>query len=201
MLKEASVKMGDSNQWDESEMLRRLSAGDESAFRQVYDRYWKGVFRAARRYLRSDDLAQDVVQEVFSSVWHRRDTFEHILNLESYLITIAHNHTYRELKKWASESKHQQAYAALLDVSADNVDHALLEEQYEKLLEEAIDLLPPQQKLVFRLAKVEGLTHEAIARRLNLSQGTVKNHMVRALQFLRQYLGPHVAGFFIFLFL
>ncbi len=192
--------MAKGNSFDEAQILYRLSTGDESAFRWVYDRYWKRVFRAAERYLQSRDLAQDVVQEVFSALWYKRETFTHIRNLESYLITVTRNHTYKELQKWASEMRHNEVYASLHSNVTDDSDHVILADQYEALFSEAVNLLPPQQKQVFQLAKIDGLTHEAIARRLNLSQGTVKNHMVRALRFIRRYLAPHVNIFFFFLF-
>lgn len=185
--------------FDEQNTMLRLSRGDEGAFRDVYDRYWRHVYRAAKRYLQSDDLAQDIVQEVFAALWHKKETFTTIRNLESYLVSVAHYHTFRLLRKWAAENKNNQEYAYDFAGSVDDSDHLIRYNEYEMLLSEAVNLLPPQQKQVFQLARVEGLTHEAIASRLNLSQGTVKNHMVRALQSIRKYLAPHVSLYFLFL--
>lgn len=193
--------MGNSNAFDETEVLRLLSEGDEVAFRKVYNRYWKSVYKVALRYLQSEDLAQDVVQEVFSAFWYRRTEFTQIRNIESYLVVMAQNHTYKELRKWAAELKNNQQYVSNLEIVTDNSDHKLLTKQYEELLAEAVRLLPPQQQQVFQMAKVEGLTHEAIAEKLNLSQGTVKNHMVRALRFIRHYLAPHVSAYLVFFIL
>lgn len=183
------------NVFDEEDVLIFLSKGDEKAFKWIYDRYGKSVFRAAYRYLGSKDIAKDVVQEVFSALWHKRETFKEIRNLESYLVTMAHRYTYKELKKWAYEATNNQEYASGLILSSDDSDHLVRNNECDLLLAESIDALPPQQKLVFQLSREEGLTHEAIAKQMNLSQGTVKNHIVRALQQLRENLSPHVTLF------
>ena len=191
--------MKNSNTFDETEVLRQLAEGDESAFKEVYNRYWKSVYKVALRYLQSEDLAQDVVQEVFSAFWYRRTEFTQIRNIESYLVVMGKNHTYKELRKWAAEIKNNQQYVSNLEIVTDNSDHTVITKQYEDLLAEAVNLLPPQQQQVFKMAKVEGLSHEAIASKLHLSQGTVKNHMVRALRFIRHYLAPHVSAYLVFL--
>lgn len=174
------------------DILQRLAAGEERAFREVYDRYWKVVCKAAMRYLRSPDLAGDVVQEVFCSLWDRRSQFLNVRNLESYLVTMTHHQVYTLFRKWATETRSREAYAENLASTVNDTDFSIRSSQYEEILTELVDKLPPQQKQVFKMAREEGMTHEAIARELNLSQGTVKNHMVRALQFLRQNLSPHV---------
>ena len=175
------------------ELLRRLSEGDERAFRLIYNSYWKSVYRTAERYLRDSELAQDVVQEVFAGFWNKRDSFEHVENLESYLVVTTQHFTYRQLRKLAAESKNFEAYQSeLSDVSNNEIEDMLLSKQYDELLAKAIEGLPPQQKQVFKLSREEGLSYEAIAARLQISQGTVKNHMVRALNTLRNVLAPHI---------
>jgi RNA polymerase sigma-70 factor (family 1) len=181
------------------DILQRLAAGEERAFREVYDRYWKIVCKAAMRYLRSPDLAGDVVQEVFCSLWDRHSQFLNVRNLESYLVTMTHHQVYTLFRKWATETRSREAYAENLASTVNDTDFSIRSSQYEEILTELVDKLPPQQKQVFKMAREEGMTHEAIARELNLSQGTVKNHMVRALQFLRQNLSPHVSLYLLLL--
>ena len=123
--------MGNTNTFDETEVLRLLSQGDEMAFRKVYDRYWKSVYKAALRYLQSDELAKDVVQEVFSAFWYRRTEFTEIRNIESYLVVMAKNHTYREFRKWAAETRNNQEYALHLETCTDDVEHRVLSQQYD----------------------------------------------------------------------
>ncbi len=181
------------------DILQRLAAGEEHAFREIYDRYWKVVYKTAMRYQNSSDLAVDVVQEVFCSLWDRRSQFLNVRNLESYLVTMTHHQVYALFRKWATETRSREAYTESLDPTVNDTDFGIRASQYEEILTELVDKLPPQQKQVFKMAREEGMTHEAIARELNLSQGTVKNHMVRALQFLRQNLSPHVGLYLLLL--
>lgn len=184
--------MGSIHAFDETEILKLLSQGDEAAFRKVYDRYWRSVHKTAMRYLQSDHHANDIVQDVFTAFWYRRTEFTQIRNIESYLVVMAQNHTYREFRKWAAETRNNEEYALHLETVTNNVESNVLAQQYEDLLIEAVNMLPPQQRKVFQMARMDGLSHEEIAESLNLSQGTVKNHMVRALRFIRHYLAPHV---------
>jgi len=186
------------NDYNEIEILLRLSENDESAFKEVYDRFWKRIYAVAQKYLRSSDLADDVVQEIFSTLWIKRKTFVAVRNLESYLITMTKNCIYKELRKWTSEIENNEVYYSHCAKSVDDSEHLIVSEQYREILEEAINLLPPQQKKVFLLSRDEGFSHQDIAEELNVSKGTVKNHMVRALQFIRQYLIPYVTSFLLF---
>lgn len=181
------------------DILQRLSVGDEGAFRIIYDTYWKVVYHAANRYLHAPDLAQDVVQDVFCTLWSKRDQFLHVKSLESYLVTMTHHQVYALFRKWATETRSCKTYLESQNQAASETDFSIRSQQSEDILQELVDRLPSQQKLVFKMSRDEGMTHEAIARELNLSQGTVKNHMVRALQFLRQNLAPHIGVFLLIL--
>lgn len=172
--------------------LQRLSKGDEDAFRLIYDRYLKVVYHTAFRYLHREELAQDIAQEVFYTLWSKRERFTQVRSLESYLISMTHHQVYAQFRKWATESRSCQIYAEEIDWVTRDTDHIIRTQQSEAILQELVDKLPAQQKLVYKMSRNEGMTHEAIARELNLSQGTVKNHLVRALQFLRQNLSHHI---------
>jgi len=172
--------------------LQRLSKGDEDAFRLIYDRYLKVVYHTAFRYLHREELAQDIVQEVFYTLWSKRERFTQVRSLESYLISMTHHQVYAQFRKWATESRSCQIYAEEIDWVTRDTDHIIRTQQSEAIIQELVDKLPAQQKLVYKMSRNEGMTHEAIARELNLSQGTVKNHLVRALQFLRQNLSHHI---------
>jgi RNA polymerase sigma-70 factor (ECF subfamily) len=140
-------------------------------------------------------LAEDIVQEIFSTLWNKRSEFTEVLHLEYYLMTMARNLTYKTLRKLAFEELAKSKFTEESVLVDNTMDDLLLEKQYEQLLQQAVGLLPSQQKQVFQLAKVEGLSHEAIAKQLNISRLTVKTHMAKALQFIRHYLQPHVGTY------
>ncbi|WP_028666188.1 RNA polymerase sigma factor [Runella zeae] len=180
---------------DNDYLIKQLSNGCEQSFRLLYERYFACVYRTANKYLHSENLAQDVVQEVFTKIWLNRTSLTDIQNLESYLVVMTKNHTFRELKKIAFEQHQQQTYLSQLELDTNFTEVTLDSQQLDELLLEAVEQLPPQQKTVFILGKMQNMSHEDIAHHLNLSQGTVKNHMVRALKFVRKHLAPHLASF------
>jgi RNA polymerase sigma-70 factor (ECF subfamily) len=124
-----------------------------------------------------------------------------VANFKAYLFTMARNLIFDNIKKMAEESAANREFVYALTYE-NGTEKMMLETQYEELLNEAVEQLPPQQKKVFYLAKIDGLSHEAIASHLNLSRLTVKSHMAKALQFIRHRLQHHLNTFaFLALFL
>ena len=177
--------------YQEHEVLNELAQGNQAAFKQVYNLYWYSIYKTARRYTRSEALAEDIVQEIFETLWSKRSNFREVIHLEYYLITMTKNLTYRTLRRIAFEEAAKNKLPAEGMCETEGENH-LLDEQYDQLLRQAVGLLPMQQKQVFQLAKVDGLSHSDIASQLKISPLTVKAHMAKALRFIRHYLQPHV---------
>lgn len=185
----------------ERELLKLLAEGNEFAFKQIYDSYWISVYRTVKRFTKSSVFAEDIVQEIFTTLWRRRSAFSEVIQLEYYLVTMARNLTYKTLRKMALEETVKNTFTIENSEEESVVDNFLLDQQYEQLLQQAVGLLPLQQKQVFHLAKVEGLSHKDIAAQMNISHLTVKTHMAKALQFIRHYLQPHLGHYMFFIFL
>lgn len=158
----------------------------------IYDRYWKRVFRVSERYLQSSDLAQDIVQEVFVALWDKRMNYTDIQNLEAYLVTMTQNLTYKAMRRWTYEARKNEEYLSNIQQVVEGGDLAVISNQYDDLLREAVALLPTKQRQVFQLVRNEGLSHEEVAAQLNISLSAVKKNMVRALLFIRNYLAPYL---------
>ena len=177
--------------YNEIEVLKELAQGSQTAFKQVYDLYWYSIYRTARKYTRSEVLAEDIVQEIFETLWSKRSNFSEVIHLEYYLITMTKHLTYKTLRKMAFEeaARTKMTEEQMSDTAVEN---NLLDQQYDQLVQQAVGLLPMQQKQVFQLAKIDGLSHNDIAVQLKISRLTVKTHMAKALRFIRHYLQPHV---------
>jgi RNA polymerase sigma-70 factor (ECF subfamily) len=181
-----------------NEVLGQLTEGNESAFKQIYDRYWLSIYKTVKRYTKSPEVAEDIVQEIFTTLWNNRSSFKEVINLEYYLITMAKNLTYKTLRKMAFE-KTVKNHWSVEDLQEENsVNDAILDQQYEQLIQQAVGLLPSQQKQIFQMAKVEGLSHKDIAAQLKISHLTVKTHMAKALRSIRHYLEPHLGSYLLY---
>ncbi|MBT1709204.1 sigma-70 family RNA polymerase sigma factor [Fulvivirgaceae bacterium PWU5] len=177
-------------------MLRRMAKGDEEAFRQIYDLYWDVIYHFIRKKVGSKQFAEDVAQEIFTSLWARRTEFTDVQNLKHYLAMWSRNHALRLLKRIASETQAQREYTFTLDRGAPDInsDEILYEEKrYKDTLHGAVNALTPRQQEVFRLAKVEGLSHKEIAERLNITPFSVKKHVYDAMLLIRERFRGHIA--------
>jgi RNA polymerase sigma-70 factor (family 1) len=181
-----------------NEVLRQLTEGNESAFKQIYDRYWLSIYKTVKRYTKSPEVAEDIVQEIFTSLWNNRSKFKEVINLEYYLITMAKNLTYKTLRKMAFEKTVKNHWLAEDLEEENSVNDAILDQQYEQLIQQAVGLLPSQQKQIFHMAKVEGLSHKDIAVQLKISHLTVKTHMAKALRSIRHHLQPHLSNYLLY---
>ena len=180
--------------YNEKKVLELLAQGSEYAFTQLFDHYRARIFSVAWRFLKSRELAEEIVQEVFLKVWVRREEMRRILNFEGYLFTMARNQIFDGIKFIAKETTAKREFAGSIE-PVNGTDHSLIEKQYEELLQEAVNQLPPQQKQIFRLAKIEGMSHQAIAEQLHISRLTVKTHVAKALQTIRHNLQHHITPF------
>jgi len=183
------------------EVLRQLTEGNESAFKQIYDRYWLSIYKTVKRYTKSPEVAEDIVQEIFTTLWNSRSNFREVVNLEYYLITMAKNLTYKTLRKMAFEKSVKDHWSSEVFQEENSMNDPILDQQYAQLIQRAAGLLPSQQKQIFHMAKVEGLSHKDIAAQLNISHLTVKTHMAKALRSIRHYLLPHLSSYLLYAFL
>ncbi|MDQ3842822.1 MAG: RNA polymerase sigma-70 factor [Bacteroidota bacterium] len=176
---------------NENELLLLVSKGDETAFRQLFDHYWDKIYSVALTLTKSSALSEEIAQDVFLKIWLKREQLSSVEKFDGYLFTVARNHIYNELRKKTMEQPFvEQLEQHFLESSALPEQMMLLKET-KQLIDKAVELLPDQQRAVYEMSRNEGLDYTAIAGQLGISRSTVKNHMTRALQFLRQYLSEH----------
>lgn len=174
--------MGKKNLHIDSEWLKSAAEGNEASFRKLYDLFSPGIYRTALHYLRISELAEDVVQETFLAVWMNRHRIDKVSSFENYIFAIARNECFHILKmKAVMVSSDERLLENITDEPSEGDDRI-------SGLRKAIDNLPSQQKKVFEMAKLSGMSHEMISLELNLSPNTVNNHITAAVRSIRNYL-------------
>ena len=178
------------NTYNDPALLELVAGGDEQAFAQLIRIYWRMVYSRALAWLRSAAEAEELTQDVFLRVWTNRGKLTELERFEDWLFIIARNATLSALRVKLSRPTFQ--------AEQDAEEHRLRpdlwtegRERYEILLE-GIRLLPVKRQEVFRLSRLEGLTHEQIAERLGIHKDTVAQYIVKAVAFLRGYLREHL---------
>lgn len=169
--------------------IRCLIAGEETAFRTVYEAYSEQVYRLAFRFLKDSAWSEELVQDVFLKLWLNREGLDEKGNIWVYLYVMTKRLCLNRLREIRKSSALFERLMQNMDAPTDIGAEVRLEtaelEQHAQLL---IATLPKQQRLIFTLSREEGLSHHEIAQKLGLSPNTVKNHMVQALKTLRNSL-------------
>lgn len=170
-------------------LIKRLSEDNESALTAIYNMYWKLLYTAAFKVLRNKELSEDIVQNVFISLWNNREKLEIKVSLKSYLYASTRYQVFAKIRK----NEHKLHYELL-----DNIDNRLkktspeTELMYKELVEQintVVDSLPKKCRIVYRLSREKHLSHKEISQKLNISTKTVENHITKALNTLRLSLG------------
>lgn len=182
------MNSGDSENID---LLVKLRNGDPSAFAEIYNQYRSKILVYACSLCKSTDYAEEIVQEVFIKIWQKREQINTDLHFGAYIKKITLNHVLNYLKKVAREKVLQQELFNYIDVLRNSTEENLFEKELLKTYDDAIGHLPPQKKLIYAMSRTEDLSHEEIAEKLNISKNTVKNHMVEATRFIRNYVSKN----------
>ncbi len=164
-----------------------LNEGQEKALRYVYKKYCNRIYLLAMKFLKSPELAQELVQDVFLKLWEKRTELDKDRPIEAWLYTVARNKVINQFKKMAREQQ-KAAIQTLEAVSAtEKADKRLLEGEAYQLLNEAVIRLPEKQRQVYTLSRMEGYSRLEIAEQLQISALTVKTHMSRAVLSVKNF--------------
>lgn len=172
----------------DQELVSLLSQGDQPAFAVLFRRYWDKVFQLACLMLKSEHLAEEAVQEVFLRIWKVRAALTDVRSFDSYLFISARNHILNTLRR---DGLRAAVRASIEDDTHDDgsrLEHDLQQKDLLSLLDKAVNTLPQQQRVAFRLAHQSGLGISDIGTVMGISRNTVRNHLARALQTLRSQL-------------
>ncbi|HWV67960.1 RNA polymerase sigma-70 factor [Chitinophaga sp.] len=178
--------MSANQSYREKELLQRLVEGDELAFRRVFEHYRDMVYAKALHFMKDPALAEDILQDVFLQVWRHRGRLEAVQNFQAYLNAISRNMIYSHFRKMANHSilleklTDQQEDAPAPDIIA-----GIEAKELQEALHSALGLLTNQQRKVFELSRLKGLSHMEIATELNMQRETVKKHISDALRTIR----------------
>lgn len=166
-------------------LLLKIADGDAHAYRQFFNRYWNRIYQVAFQLLKTREEAKDAVQIVFARLWEKRAMLTEVENPDSWLFIMARNTMLNMLKQQAN-ARHS-GMEEVLPEDGHTPAMQLEYKQTDALIQEAIAQLPPQQSLIFRLSREQGLTHPQIASKLKIAPATVKSHIIRALSYVRAY--------------
>ena len=175
-------------QHTDHDLFRLIAGDDEAAFSELFRRYDKRIYPFVLKMIRTPVLAEEITHEIFIKIWRHREKLPAIDHPEAYILTIAARHTLDQIKKRLNENKMLRGLSASKAQSHNDTEEKMLLRDRAALVQQAVDQLPPQQKSVYELSRLEGMNYEQIAEQLQISPNTVRNHLVKALRSIRDYM-------------
>jgi RNA polymerase sigma-70 factor (family 1) len=171
------------------ELSTLLKEGDQAAFTEIFDRYNGALYIHAYRRLQDREECRDMVQELLTTLWQKRNEIYLTGTLSSYLYTAIRNKIFNLLSKKKLSREYVSAIQNLADALSFSTDHLTRQNQLAKIIEQEIAALPPRTKEIFELSRKGFMSHREIAEQLNISEQTVKTTVNNALKILRVKLG------------
>lgn len=180
---------------DDALLMRRLAAGDEEAFNRLFERHRGKLYDYLVKVTRSAEISEEIVTDVFVKLWIGKELVTEIRQLDAFLHTVAYHKALDFLRTVSRKRRMHKAYLDSFQPEPEKgADELLIDAESLQLFKRAVQTLPPKRKLIYMMSREKGLTHEEIARTLNLSPNTVKNSIVTATRVIGEFLHEHHAG-------
>ncbi len=177
--------------YTDKELAYLLTKNDENAFRELYLRYRDKLWYFCYGFLKSEDDASDIVQEVFMRIWESRNFIDPERSLSSFIYTMAKNRILNFFRDMDVEKQVKQALSKKSPIETETAESDLIISEYQQILADAIEQLPPKRKQIFNMSRVDQLSHKEIAIQLNISVNTVQEHISESLRFIKKYFLKH----------
>ncbi len=173
----------------EEHLLQQMAIGDRNAFTLLYQRYWEDLFITAAKALRGKEEAADVVQEVFLSLWNRRNE----LNIQGSLAAYLHTSVRYKCIHYIEKNITRRDYLVqLVDVAiGSNAEINLQLKGMQQTIHNTVAKMPAKMKEVYKLSRQQHLSHKEISQNMSISVETVKKHIQHALQLIRKGIEPY----------
>jgi RNA polymerase sigma-70 factor (family 1) len=165
--------------------IQKLILGGEDAFKKIYDQYAQKVYRLAFHYLKDKDWSEEIVQETFIKLWLNRESLDAEGDIWSYLSLISKRLSLNMIREISRSTSLTDKLLLNIEEVYNATEENIYANDLEQITEKLINKLPRQQQLIYKLSRVEGLSHKEIADQLSISPNTVKNHMVQALKTIK----------------
>jgi RNA polymerase sigma-70 factor (family 1) len=167
------------------ELLKAIQSGDDEAFKNVFDVYWKRLYSVVMNLVGDEDHTKDILQNTFITFWNKRNSLIIADSLWPYLIKIARNDVIDQFRK--NKVRLEGAELLINDLQYyDTVEEVMISRELQTVIDSEIVNMPLNMKLCFELSRHEEKSIREIASELRLSEQTVKNNISEALKRLRQ---------------
>ena len=179
--------MSDNSDNLEPNLIAALQAGDEEAFTSIYKKYWYKMFLVAYRKLQHREIAEELVQDIFTRLWKERMNLR-IVNLDYYLFSAVRYEVIDNMRVRSSQNEYLDYYLSFSSFEDSNTENTIAFNDLVKTIDEGLDILPEKSKEIFKLHRLEHWSIDKIAAHFQLSEKAVEYHLTKATKSIRLYL-------------
>jgi len=183
--------------YSDVELTGLLRQGDLAAFTAIHRRYYGVLYSHAYKRLSDREEVKDILQELFTCIWNNKETISFNVNLKAYLYTSVRNRVLNVFKHQKIRSDYVTSFENFLTNNGPAPDETLRIKELIAIIDAEVTALPPQMRRIFEMSRNASLSHQEIAKELNISPLTVKKQVNNSLKILRVKLGTY---FFMLLF-
>jgi RNA polymerase sigma-70 factor, ECF subfamily len=176
----------------DSDILLAIRQGNERVFETVFRKHYQALCNYACGILKDMDDAEEVVQSIFMKFWEQRGGIEINVSLKSYLYRAVHNTCLNRLKHLKIQEVHKQYVGNFFEENHDSATNLMDKVELENRIADALEKLPEQCRLIFKMSRFEELKYQEIADRLGLSIKTIENQIGKALKIMRTELADYL---------
>lgn len=173
---------------DDKALVVRLKDGDKRAFKELYERHYPLFISFARRLLKDESTAEDLIQNVFMKIWVGRANLNENKSFKNYLLVSIRNEVYQYFRyafRLEDSEKYSEKFLEVIDNSM-NIETEMSAKELEKNVTKIIADMPQRRREIFNMSRHEKLSNKDIAQRLGLSVRTVEKHIENALADIRK---------------
>jgi RNA polymerase sigma-70 factor, ECF subfamily len=174
------------------QLFNTLRAGDITAFEMIFKTYYQPLCNYAYSFVQDRAEAEEIVQTTFLSVWEKRQDLAIHTGVKPYLYAMVRNAALNVIKHEKVKQQHAAVEMAVAERSIESVTRTVMASELEDRIYKALNKLPEQCRLVFKLSRFEELKYAEIAEQLNISVKTVENQMGKALKIMREQLKDYL---------
>jgi RNA polymerase sigma-70 factor (family 1) len=174
-----------------------MQSGGEEAFTTLYRYYSPRLYLNILRMIRDPALAEELVQELFTRIWQKRDSQGIGEDFTGYMYRIALNLVYDLFRRLKRDRQLRRQFSSLATEFYEDIEQRLHSEQLSSILRQAIEQLPKQQRKAYQLVKLDGKSYKEAAENMGISPLTVKEYLSTATKTIRANLSEHAGSLFL----
>lgn len=165
---------------------------DQTAYRSLFEQYYVALCQFARRYIDDQETREDIVQDVFFTIWEKRKTISPTISARNYLVTCVRNLCLNYLRDQGYKQDYETNIQKRIPAYVENQDDIYTLQELRELLDKTLAKLPPEYRLAFEMNRFENKSIEEIAEIMGVSDRTVKRYKSKAIEILKEELKDYL---------